>query len=46
MNVLGQYLMTDPQVGYLVMDVSQKVDRTLLRELDDVPGTIRSRVLF
>lgn len=45
-NVLGQYLMTDPAVGYLVMDVSQKVDRTLMRELDEVPGTIRARVLF
>ncbi len=45
-NVLGQYLMTDPRVGYLVMDVAREVDASMLDALDEVPGTIRSRILY
>lgn len=45
-NVLGQYLMTDPNIGYLVMDVSRDVDRSLLDELRKIPETIKARILF
>ena len=48
-NIAGQYLQTDPVIGYVVIDVEmQKASATkhLKSELDQVPGTIRSRVLY
>ncbi len=45
-NVLAQYLMTDSRIGYLVMDVSRKVDRAMVAALGGVPGTIRTRILY
>ncbi|MDR3703635.1 MAG: phosphoglycerate dehydrogenase [Candidatus Sulfopaludibacter sp.] len=48
-NIAGQYLQTDPSIGYVVIDVEmQKVSATkrLKGELDEVAGTIRSRVLY
>jgi D-3-phosphoglycerate dehydrogenase len=48
-NIAGEYLQTNPSIGYVVIDVeSQKasVTRSLKNELDQVPGTIRSRLLY
>jgi D-3-phosphoglycerate dehydrogenase / 2-oxoglutarate reductase len=48
-NIAGQYLQTDPTIGYVVVDVdTQKasVTRSLKSELGQVPGTIRSRLLY
>ncbi len=45
-NVLGQYLMTDARLGYLVMDVSAEVDRGMLDALNRIPSTVRSRILY
>jgi D-3-phosphoglycerate dehydrogenase len=48
-NIAGQYLQTDPTIGYVVIDVEMQktsATRRLKSELDKVPGTIRSRVLY
>ncbi|MBI4666908.1 MAG: phosphoglycerate dehydrogenase [Nitrospinae bacterium] len=45
-NVLAQYLMTDPKIGYLVMDVSRKVGNTWIEDLRKMPGTIKARILY
>lgn len=48
-NIAAQYLQTDPAIGYVVIDVeTQKaaVTRSLKNELEQVPGTIRSRLLY
>lgn len=48
-NIAGQYLQTDPTIGYVVIDVeTQKppVTRSLKNQLSQVPGTIRSRLLY
>ena len=48
-NIAGQYLQTDPVIGYVVIDVEMQktsATRRLKAELDEVPGTIRSRVLY
>ena len=45
-NVHGQYLMTRPAVGYLVMDVSKDVDKSMLTELRKIPETIKARILY
>ena len=49
MNIAGQYLQTDAKIGYVVIDVeTQKtaVTQALKGELEQVPGTIRSRLLY
>lgn len=48
-NVAGQYLQTNPNIGYVVIDVETgERDATvpLKRGLDAVPGTIRTRLLY
>jgi len=47
-NVVGQYLQTDPRIGYVVIDCDN-VDETsapaVKTGLEAVPGTIRTRIL-
>ena len=47
-NILAQYLQTDPEVGYVVLetDVVGGEGEELLTELKAVEGTIRVRVLY
>jgi D-3-phosphoglycerate dehydrogenase len=47
-NILAQYLQTDPEVGYVVLesDVVGGEGEALLADLRDVDGTIRVRVLY
>jgi D-3-phosphoglycerate dehydrogenase len=48
-NIAGQYLQTDAAIGYVVIDVEMQktsATRRLKAEVDNVPGTIRSRVLY
>ena len=49
LNISGQYLQTDPKIGYVVIDidsVEQSKAEELLVKLKSVPGTIRARLLF
>ena len=45
-NISGQYLQTNEQVGYVVIDIDAASSDLALEKLADVRGTIRSRVLF
>lgn len=45
-NVVGQYLQTDENVGYVVMDIDSDNGADVLQQLKDIPGTIRARRLF
>ncbi len=48
-NIAAQYLQTNPKVGYVVIDVEAEGEETtqmLKRSLDDVPGTLRTRILY
>jgi D-3-phosphoglycerate dehydrogenase len=47
-NIDGQYLQTDPNVGYVVIDVStsEELAVTLKDELAAIPDTLRARVLY
>jgi len=48
-NIAGQYLQTNPKIGYVVIDIDvHDVAQTLSlkRRLDEVPGTLRTRVLY
>ena len=48
LNIDGQYLRTDANVGYVVIDVGATPDQAaaLRARLADVPGTLRTRVLY
>lgn len=45
-NIAAQYLQTDPQIGYVVIDVEAENSAPLLAKLREIDGTIRVRVLF
>lgn len=45
-NILGQYLKTNEQIGYVITDVNKKYDSNVLKELRQIPNTIRFRVLY
>ncbi len=45
-NISSQYLQTNDQVGYVVMDIDEQYSELALQKLNEVNGTIRCRVLF
>jgi len=48
-NIAAQYLQTNPKVGYVVIDVEtegEEATQGLKRSLDEVPGTLRTRILY
>jgi len=45
-NVSAQYLQTNEQIGYVVIDVDAEYSPMALEKLSAVDGTIRARVLF
>jgi D-3-phosphoglycerate dehydrogenase / 2-oxoglutarate reductase len=45
-NIAAQYLQTNPEIGYVVIDVEAEHSQAALTKLRDVHGTIRTRVLF
>ncbi|AEG92779.1 phosphoglycerate dehydrogenase [Ramlibacter tataouinensis] len=45
-NIAAQYLRTNEEVGYVVIDVDGAASRVAMEELCGVPGTIRCRVLY
>ena len=46
-NIAAQYLQTDTNIGYVVIDVETDKDTAdLLIQLKQIDGTIRARVLF
>jgi D-3-phosphoglycerate dehydrogenase / 2-oxoglutarate reductase len=48
-NIAAEYLQTNAKVGYVVIDVETEGEgatHALKRSLDEVPGTLRTRVLY
>ncbi|MEG1833792.1 MAG: phosphoglycerate dehydrogenase [Burkholderiaceae bacterium] len=45
-NISGQYLMTNANIGYVVIDVEAEYSELALEKLSAIEGTIRTRVLF
>jgi D-3-phosphoglycerate dehydrogenase len=46
LNIVGQYLSTDENVGYAITDIVKDYDAEVMAELKSVPNTIRFRVLY
>ena len=48
-NITGQYLQTNSNIGYVVIDIDgaeREVSREIRRKLDQVDGTIHTRILY
>ena len=48
-NIAGQYLQTNPKIGYVVIDVDshERAETLQLKKrLDEIDGTIRTRILY
>ena len=45
-NVAGQYLRTYEDVGYLIMDTDKSATRAMIKQLAEMPETIKVRALF
>ncbi len=46
LNIVSQFLSTDPKVGYVITDVDKDYNQEVIKELKEVGGTIRFRVLY
>jgi D-3-phosphoglycerate dehydrogenase len=46
LNVVGQYLKTNEDVGYVVLDIRENVKQEIINELKSLPETIKARVLY
>ncbi|MBH2005631.1 MAG: phosphoglycerate dehydrogenase [Sphingobacteriia bacterium] len=45
-NILGQYLSTNSQIGYVVLDVDKKLSKQAVELLKDIKQTIKVRLLY
>jgi D-3-phosphoglycerate dehydrogenase len=45
-NIVGQYLNTNPDIGYVILDVESKLSKEAFELLKDVPGTVKARVVY
>ncbi len=45
-NISGQYLQTNDQIGYVVTDIQGEHRQDVMQKLDAIEGTIRCRVLY
>ncbi len=45
-NVVGQYLQTNENIGYMILAVDKEYDRQVIKEFRKIENTIRFRVLY
>ncbi|MFT5761497.1 MAG: D-3-phosphoglycerate dehydrogenase [Polaribacter sp.] len=45
-NITAQYLSTDKSIGYVMTDIDKEYNSTLIKNLKNVEGTIKFRVLY
>ena len=45
-NILGQYLKTNDNTGYVITDIDKMHDKVLEQKLKDIPNTIKYRILY
>ena len=46
LNIIGQYLSTDPKVGYVITDLDKEYNKAVIEKLRNIEGTIKFRVLY
>jgi D-3-phosphoglycerate dehydrogenase len=45
-NILGQYLKTNDEIGYVVLDIDKRLSNQALQLLKEVRNTIKTRLLY
>ena len=45
-NIAGEYLQTDPEIGYVIIDTESRLSINIVEELRAIKGTIRVRMLY
>jgi D-3-phosphoglycerate dehydrogenase len=45
-NIAAEYLQTDPEIGYVIIDTDSHLDKSILKDLKSINGTIRVRMLY
>jgi D-3-phosphoglycerate dehydrogenase len=45
-NIVGQYLKTNEQIGYVITDIDKEYDKEVIKELRSIENTIKFRVLY
>jgi D-3-phosphoglycerate dehydrogenase len=45
-NILGQYLKTNDEIGYVILDVDTELSHEAVRILKDVRGTLKTRIVY
>lgn len=45
-NIVGQYLKTNEQIGYVITDIDKAYNEEVIAEMKNIPDTIRFRVLY
>jgi D-3-phosphoglycerate dehydrogenase len=45
-NIASEYLQTDPDIGYVIVDTESDLSGGILQELKAIPHTIRARMLY
>ena len=48
-NIVGEYLQTNPKMGYVVIDIeddNREETQLVKRKLEEIPATIRTRILY
>ena len=44
-NIVGQFLMTNAEIGYVITDINAQYDKQLFKSLKKIEHTIKFRVL-
>lgn len=45
-NISAEYLQTDPDIGYVILETESELDNSVLKDLKNIPHTIRARLLY
>ncbi|MEM1137104.1 MAG: phosphoglycerate dehydrogenase [Bacteroidota bacterium] len=45
-NIMGQYLKTNEQIGYVITDIDKKYNRAVIKDLKAIENTIKFRILY
>jgi D-3-phosphoglycerate dehydrogenase len=45
-NISAEYLQTDPEIGYVIMETDSELGPSVLQDLKNIPSTIRVRILY
>ncbi|HEV8592838.1 MAG TPA: phosphoglycerate dehydrogenase, partial [Pyrinomonadaceae bacterium] len=45
-NIVGQYLKTNDDIGYVILDVDSKISKEAFAILKDIKGTVKARMIY